>query len=70
MRWGTELHDRFLLPHFARVDFEDVICDLRRAGYPFEFAWFNSFFEFRFPHYGDLVTENGIHMELRAGIEP
>ena len=70
VRWGTELHDRFLLPHFVRQDFEDVICDLRRAGYPFEPAWFDPFFEFRFPHYGDLVTDNGIHMELRAAIEP
>jgi uncharacterized protein (DUF2126 family) len=70
VRWGTELHDRFLLPHFVRQDFEDVICDLRRAGYPFEMAWFEPFFEFRFPHYGDLVTDNGIHLELRAAIEP
>ncbi len=70
VRWGTELHDRFLLPHFVRQDFEDVICDLRRAGYPFESAWYDPFFEFRFPHYGDLVTENGIRVELRAAIEP
>ncbi len=70
IRWGTELHDRFLLPHFVRQDFEDVICDLRRAGYPFDPAWFDPFFEFRFPHYGDLVSANGISMELRAAIEP
>jgi len=70
VRWGTELHDRFLLPHFVRQDFDDVICDLGRAGYPFDAAWFDPFFEFRFPHYGDLVTENGITVELRAAIEP
>jgi uncharacterized protein (DUF2126 family) len=70
VRWGTELHDRFLLPHFVRTDFQDVICDLQRAGYPFDMAWFDPFFEFRFPHYGDLVTQNGIDMELRAAIEP
>jgi uncharacterized protein (DUF2126 family) len=70
IRWGTELHDRFLLPHFCRQDFEDVICDLRRGGYPFDPAWFDPFFEFRFPHYGDLVTANGIRMELRGAIEP
>jgi uncharacterized protein (DUF2126 family)/transglutaminase-like putative cysteine protease len=70
VRWGTELHDRFLLPHFVQQDFEDVICDLGRAGYPFGLAWFDPFFEFRFPHYGDLVTENGIRVELRGAIEP
>ncbi len=70
IRWGTELHDRFLLPHFARLDFEDVICELRRAGYAIETAWFEPFFEFRFPHCGDLVTAEGIHLELRTAIEP
>ena len=70
IRWGTELHDRFLLPHFVRQDFADVICDMRRAGYPIELDWFEPFFEFRFPHYGDLITDNGIDMELRAAIEP
>lgn len=70
IRWGTELHDRFLLPHFVRQDFEDVICDLQRAGYAFESGWFDPFFEFRFPHYGDLVTANGIRLELRGAIEP
>ena len=70
IRWGTELHDRFLLPHFARQDFEDVICDLQQAGYPFDPSWFDPFFEFRFPHYGDLITANGIKMELRGAIEP
>ena len=43
---------------------------LKRIGYRFEMAWFDPFFEFRFPHYGDLITDNGIHLELRAAIEP
>ena len=70
VRWGTELHDRFLLPHFVRQDFQDVICDLQRAGYPFDPAWFDPFFEFRFPHYGDMIAANGVRMELRGAIEP
>jgi uncharacterized protein (DUF2126 family) len=39
-RWGTELHDRFLLPHVIEQDFADVIVDLNAAGYPLRAEWF------------------------------
>jgi uncharacterized protein (DUF2126 family)/transglutaminase-like putative cysteine protease len=68
-RWGTELHDRFLLPHFVWLDFSDVIAELNEVGYPFEARWFASHFEFRFPKYGDFATR-GIDVELRAALEP
>ena len=68
-RWGTELHDRFLLPHFVWHDFEDVIAELNQAGYAFEAGWFAPHFEFRFPKYGDFATR-GIEVELRAALEP
>ena len=68
-RWGTELHDRFLLPHFVWLDFEDVIAELNQAGYAFDAGWFAPHFEFRFPKYGDLATR-GIEVELRAALEP
>ncbi|PWJ60117.1 uncharacterized protein (DUF2126 family) [Dyadobacter jejuensis] len=69
IRWGTELHDRFLLPHFAYLDMIDVVNDLKEAGYAFDISWFDPFFEFRFPFYGGIQVDN-IHLELRLGIEP
>ncbi len=68
-RWGTELHDRFLLPHFIQQDFADVLYELGAAGFAFEEAWFAPHFEFRFPAYGS-VTQRGIHLELRLALEP
>jgi uncharacterized protein (DUF2126 family)/transglutaminase-like putative cysteine protease len=69
VRWGTELHDKFMLPHYVHVDLQDVVNDLNDAGYPFRMSWFEPFFEFRFPHYG-TVKIGGIEMEIRMGIEP
>jgi len=69
VRWGTELHDRFMLPHFVWQDFTDVLEDLRNDGYPFEDAWYTPHLEFRFPVYGD-VSRRDINVELRQAIEP
>jgi len=68
-RWGTELHDRFMLPHFVRQDFQDVLFELDRSGFPIAEAWFAPHFEFRFPAHGS-VTQRGIHLELRHALEP
>jgi uncharacterized protein (DUF2126 family) len=67
--WGTEIHDRFMLPEFVWQDFKDVIADLRGAGLPVALEWFAPHFEFRFPLYGS-VTYEGIELELRAALEP
>jgi uncharacterized protein (DUF2126 family) len=69
VRWGTDLHDRWMLPHFCETDFQDVIRDLREAGYPFAFDWFAPHFEFRFPRLGEFVQRD-IHVELRSALEP
>ncbi len=68
-RWGPELHDRFLLPHFVGQDFRDVLFDLSDAGLPFDRAWFDSHFEFRFPELGQ-VAHDGVSLELRRALEP
>ena len=69
VRWGTELHDRFLLPWYAMADIADVVEDLQRHGFAFDLAWLEPFFEFRFPRVG-LVDIAGVTLELRAAIEP
>jgi uncharacterized protein (DUF2126 family) len=69
VRWGTDLHDRFMLPHFVAQDLADVMLDLQQAGYPFRFEWFAPFLEFRFPRFG-TVSYQGITLELRQAIEP
>ncbi len=69
VRWGTDIHDRWMLPHFCETDFKDVIRDLREAGYPFEFDWFAPHFEFRFPFIGDL-EQRDMQIELRTALEP
>ena len=69
VRWGTSLHDQFMLPHFVEQDLQEVVNDLNEAGYPFETSWFDPFVEFRFPHYGTIHLQ-GIEMEVRMGIEP
>jgi uncharacterized protein (DUF2126 family) len=69
IRWGTDLHDRFLLPHYLAEDARAVIDDLEAAGIAFEAEWLEPFFEFRFPRYGTVVAGD-ISVELRAAIEP
>jgi uncharacterized protein (DUF2126 family) len=69
VRWGTMLHDRFMLPHYLWRDMTAVVAELADAGYPFRDAWFAPFLEFRFPTYG-RVTSDGVELELRMALEP
>ena len=69
VRWGTQLHDRWMLPHYLWTDLKEVVADLNDGGFPFHREWFEPFLEFRFPHYGTRQLGQ-IAIELRAAIEP
>jgi uncharacterized protein (DUF2126 family) len=69
VRWGTELHDRFLMPYFVEQDFADVIEEMQQGGFALQSDWFAPHFEFRFPKYGDFATR-GMQLELRQALEP
>jgi uncharacterized protein (DUF2126 family) len=69
VRWGTALHDRFMLPHFVWSDFVDVIEEMGRAGFGLRPEWFAPHFEFRFPKVGELAAQ-GVQLSLRNALEP
>ncbi|MFH1983497.1 MAG: transglutaminase family protein [Pseudomonadota bacterium] len=69
VRWGTRLHDRFMLPEPVRDDFADVLKTLNRAGFPVSMDFFHPHFEFRFPIHGKVDCQ-GIEIELRQALEP
>ncbi|HEX6708584.1 MAG TPA: transglutaminase family protein [Albitalea sp.] len=68
-RWGTELHDRFMLPHFVWDDLQDVLTELGEFGYPVDAEWFAPHLNFRFPRLGDF-SARGVDVELRLALEP
>lgn len=69
VRWGTRLHDQFLLPHYCQADFKDALEDLASYGFALDADWFAPHLEFRFPKLGE-VTVRDIQLELRHALEP
>ncbi|MGD9671411.1 MAG: DUF2126 domain-containing protein [Hyphomicrobiaceae bacterium] len=69
VRWGTALHDRFMLPHMVWADFADVVADIKAAGLPVDLDWFRPHYEFRFPLFGKVAID-GMELQLRQALEP
>jgi uncharacterized protein (DUF2126 family) len=69
VRWGTSLHERFLLPHYCAADIADVAADLRSHDIEFDLSWLDPYIEFRFPRIGATHIGNCL-LELRTAIEP
>jgi len=69
VRWGTSLHDKFMLPYFVWQDMKEVVRETKEAGFDFKEEWLLPFEEFRFPHYGRVKLDD-IELELRWAIEP
>jgi uncharacterized protein (DUF2126 family)/transglutaminase-like putative cysteine protease len=70
VRWGAELHDRFLLPYYLWRDFEDVLAHLATCGVAVPTEAYRPFVELRCPLVGSLDVAGAATVEVRNAIEP
>ena len=69
VRWGAELHDRFLLPTWLWRDFEDVLAFLAARGLAQPAEAYRAFLELRCPVAGQLQAGD-VLLEVRNALEP
>ena len=69
VRWGTRLHDDFMLPHYVAEDLRDALDDLAGFGLRLDPAFFAPHHAFRFPLIG-AETVSGIELALHQALEP
>lgn len=50
-----------MLPYWVQHDFEDVLAEMRQAGFALQEAWFAPHLEFRFPLVGQFNAA-GVHI--------
>ena len=69
VRWGTRLHDDFMLPSFCEADFRDALEELGMLGFPLDPAWFAAHLAFRFPEIGTAFI-GPVQLAVRNALEP
>jgi uncharacterized protein (DUF2126 family)/transglutaminase-like putative cysteine protease len=69
VRWGTRIHDDFMLPFYVEDDLRQLLDDLESRGKSFDPAWFTPHCEFRFPRHG-VLTLDAMSLEVRGALEP
>jgi uncharacterized protein (DUF2126 family)/transglutaminase-like putative cysteine protease len=69
VRWGSRLHDEFMMRHYVEQDLGDALSTLGEFGFPVPPDWFAPHLEFRFPVIG-AVSAHGATLELSHALEP
>ena len=69
IRWGAQLHDRFLLPTFLTRDLLDILAYLADAGLALAPAAYLPFVDLRCPRIGTIGAD-GLELEVFNALEP
>jgi uncharacterized protein (DUF2126 family) len=69
VRWGMELHDKFLLPYWMWRDFEEVLAFLAARDIRLPAEAYRPFLELRCP-VGGRLEARGTVLEVRDALEP